>query len=218
MSGHELGKFLKLLAHDLQNQLGAIDMNLQVIPDLADENDETMKMIEPFVARASLASKEMIETLTDLQAFASLVSKKEADNGGVSKPPSTEFDLGRAVEDCGLLLAAAAKSRELTLTTKTEASVVALANPDDVRRTIKILSTELLRTSFPGSVITIEAVMAGDHPVVEFRSTQEGLFDSNRQTLALYLATRMLENSAATFEFPPNNHGPSILRLVFQAI
>lgn len=218
MRENEVGKFLRLLTHDLQNQLGAVDLNLQVIPSVVDESTPTYKTIHPFILRAEQASHDMIESLIDVQAFARLVSQKDEAGEDLASPELIEIDLSSKVFDCVMILASTAKSRDLIVKSGSKERVLSRGVSDDVRRALKIVATELLRTSFPGSEISVEALMDQGVPVVELGSTQEGLLDPNRQTLALFLAGELLKHSSASFDFvsAADLAGPSRLRIRFQ--
>lgn len=210
----DVGSFLRLLAHDLQNQLGAIDLNLQVIPSLVCADDPTLLTINPFLSRASLAATDLNDMLVDLQSFARLIS--ETDDQGASAPSSelTKLDLSGKVRECGLALGSAAKARGIDLEVRPGQNVFARGAADNVRQALKILVRDALSGSFPGSIVTVETLSAPT-PVIDITSTQEGLFEENRVTLASFLAKRLLEASNVSLEYPQTIKN-STLRLIWK--
>jgi hypothetical protein len=200
MKESEVEKFLMLLAHDLQNQIGAVDLNLQIIPTLLPDESFTLATILPFVSRASLASQDMIETLGDLQIFARSVSRLD-ENGDKEVPKLARLDLSMNVRDCALVLGSAAMSRQVKLLTAIEDGVTARGEPDIVHRAIKILANEALRASFPESTVVLSAFYREACPVVEISTSQEGVFDDSRSMLSVFLVRQLLEASQAKLVF-----------------
>jgi signal transduction histidine kinase len=215
MNDSEFGNFLRLLTHDLQNQLGAIDLNLQIVPTLAPEDDATMKAFAPFLGRAGLASADMIDTLQDVQAFARSVSRID-DSGVVHEVTMTKCDLTSKVRECAMILAGAAKDREVTLLTSLIDDVSALGETDTIRRSIRILASEALRASFPGSVVELK-VFKTPVPTVEIATSQEGVFDEHRPLLSMYLVRQLLEATKTTMLFVSSVNRSAVQLLFLRA-
>ncbi len=208
MNESEVGNFLRLLTHDLQNQLGAVDLNLQIIPTLHSAEDPLMKTLLPFVSRASMASQDMIETLSDVQSFARSVSQLD---GEPSEAPNlTRTNLSTKVRDCALILTSAAKNRAVTLLTAIEDDIMATVESEAVHRSIKILANEALRASFPDSTVVLSAFFSNSVPTVEISTTQEGVFDDHRPMLTIYLVRQLLELSQAKFIFTASENRSAI--------
>lgn len=210
----DVGRFLRLLTHDLQNQLGALDLNLQVIPSLVRPDDPTLLAIEPFLGRAAVAAADLNDMLVDVQVFARLIS---AEDDGASVPTaSSRIDLTLKVQDCALTLASSALARGIELKADCAPDVTASGLPEDVRRALKILVVDALRGSFPGTVVSVSCHYdSSEIPVVEVATTQEGLFEPKRQTLARFLAEQLLSLSQVRIDFV-NGPGRSSLKLSFQ--
>ena len=184
--------FLRLLAHDLQNQVGAIDLNLQVLPTLLPDTDPSYAKLSPFVERARRAAADLVSMLEDVQHYART-------HEGSQEP--TRLDLSSCVRDISLAMASLAASREIKLVTRITEGIFALAEAEAVRRSIKILMSEAMRSAFPGSTVEI-AVTNAPVPMIEVRTSVEGIFDESRPTVATFLVREVLKASDVTILFP----------------
>jgi signal transduction histidine kinase len=210
MTPKEVSEFLRILAHDLQNQIGAVDLNLQIMPTLADANDKTIQALSPFISRASVSASEMIETLTDVQTYAYSITDP-ADR------VLTEVDLAALSRDCILAMASKSQVREVTLSLGETSEAFALIDREGVSRGIKLLVTEAMRSSFPGCLVTLSSALTEKSlPSITIHATQEGLFEATRPTLAVFLAREALKASSPEFQYFTGGTR-SVLRLVFPA-
>lgn len=213
MNESDVGKFLRLLAHDLQNQLGAIDLNLQIMPTLLSVDDPASETLAPFLKRASAGSADMIETLGDVQSFARAVSHTD-DEGRPERLPVSKIDLSMKTRDCGLHLSPIAASRQVTLKLHIEDGVFATGESESVKRAIKILASEALRSAFPGS--SVEILVSGSPiPVIEVAVSLEGIFDEQRPLLSMFLAKELLKDSQVQLLFRSESER-SAIQLLFQ--
>lgn len=214
MTGNEIAKFLRLLAHDLQNQLGAVDLNLQVMPSLAPESDPSMQLLLPFIARASMASQDLIETLGNVQSFASSICQSD-DRDFFAPPRLSELNLSRKAQDTARVLAAAALERRIKLQTAINDGVKGLGESESVHRSIKILTSEALRSSFPESVVALSAFFSGLTPIIEVSTTQAGIFDEQRSMLSIILVRQLLNSAGVKLVFVETDARSSV-QLHFQ--
>lgn len=194
MKEGDFGKFLRLLTHDLQNQLGAVDLNLQILPTLLADDDPAQATLAPFLARASLGSQDLIESLNDIQFFARAVSRE--DDGAPVEHTLTRCNLSAKVRDLSMILAKTANTREVSVTTQAPGDICATAESDAIRRAIKIAASEALRSLMPGSKLEL-IVTESPVPMIEIATSQEGLFEESRPTLAMFLAQEILRPSDA---------------------
>jgi signal transduction histidine kinase len=202
----EVGRFLRLLTHDLQNQAGAIDLNLQMLPTMLPGDHPSAE----FISRAAAASSDLISVLEDVQYFARAVSRAD-DGEGVTV---TRCDLSAKVRNCALTLGSAAQSRKVTLKTLITGDVYALGESDSIIRAIRILTGEALRSAFSGATVEM-IVTASPVPAIEISVSLEGIFDENRTTLATYLAKEILRASKVTMLLISET-GRSRAQLLFQ--
>lgn len=185
MNDAEMGRFLRLLAHDLQNQVGAIDLNLQVLPSMLDDGDPALVTLTPFMSRASAAAHELSDSLSDVQAFARAVSRED-DGLPINL---ARVDLGALVRDHARVIAGVAKERRIQV--KTGGDAHATGEVDALRRALKIMVNEALRGLLPDS--TLEMIVSTQPvPVIELKTSLDGLFDDSRQTLPVYMVRELL--------------------------
>jgi signal transduction histidine kinase len=177
------------MTHDLQNQIGAIDLNLQILPTILPENHPSAD----FVARAATASADLISALEDVQYFARAVSR---DDDG-EPVQLVKFDLSQKVRDTALELGSMAQVRKIQLRSMAGEEICAVGEADSVRRAIRMLAGEAVRASFPGSTIDL-IVLDSPVPSVEISVSVEGVFEESRTTLATYVAKEILEASRVT--------------------
>ncbi len=189
MTDLELGSFLKLLAHDLQNQLGVVDLNLQIIPDLISGDDPTFKAIAPFLKRASSGAADLNEMLLDLQVFTQILGTKSF--------RLADVNISDQVRACADELAGAAKDRQIAFRVTAPENVHVLGAAELIARALKSLVADTLRSSPAESIVTVNC-LSGVTPTIEITSTQEGLFDAGRPNLVRFLAERLLVTSGAT--------------------
>ncbi|RYZ70279.1 MAG: HAMP domain-containing histidine kinase [Proteobacteria bacterium] len=200
MDQKQVSEFLRLLAHDLQNQIGAVDLNLQIMPTLLE--DKTGKSLidekhplHSFMARAAVSATEMIETLTDVQKFAYSIGDKQA-------PVLAPTDISTLARDCVLALGRPLAAREVTIEVGESATGSAAVDRDSVSRAVRLLVAEAARSSFPGSKITLNSTTDDkNQSTLTIHTNQDGLFDEQRPTLALFLAKEALKPSKVELQF-----------------
>ncbi len=203
---NNVGQFLRLMTHDLQNIVGGIDLNLQVLPTLLPPGDPAVD----FANRALTASADLISALEDVQFFARAVSRQDDGDPVVL----CRCDLSAKVRDTALVLQAMASARKVSLTTNVGDSVCTMGESDSIRRTIKILAGDAIRSAFPGESVEI-TVTNLPVPTVEISVSVEGVFDDGRTTLSTYLAREILEASSATV-LMNSESGRSRVQLLFR--
>lgn len=195
MTEKELSSFLRLLAHDLQNQIGAVDLNLQILPSMLGNGAGVSAEAQAFIDRAALSTTEMIETLSDLQRYAHALSREKT-------PTLSELDLPTLLRDCMLLLTPKADARKLTLNLGVVTEGTVTAERDAVVNAIRLFAAEALRCSFPGDKLTLSAGKGDDgRASLTLHASQEGLFEPHRPNLATFLATEMLKSSNVELQY-----------------
>lgn len=218
MTPKELSEFLRLLAHDLQNQIGSVDLNLQVLPTLLESTSpaaqEVSKEIAPFISRASLSASEMIETLSDVQRFAYSL-------GGTAQPHQAQLDLAALLRDALLHLKPSAEARGLTVSLGSVEEGTVLAERDGVLSAVRLFAGEALRSSFPNSTLILSSCKSaarlnsvGDQFSILIEASQGGLFEAERPTLATFLAKEALKASNVEVQVSSTD-SQSAVRLLF---
>jgi signal transduction histidine kinase len=202
----EAGRFLRLLAHDLQNQAGAVDLNLQILPSVLPEEFANSE----FILRAMASSRDLLAVIEDIQYFARAASRED----DAEAVPLVSCDLSTKVRDCALSLQASAVARRVTLRAVATEDVHALGESDSIRRTIQILTSEAIRSAFPES--TVEMIVTSKPvPTIEITVSVEGIFEEARTTLATYLAKAISRSSNVTMLLRSDS-GISRVQLLFQ--